>query len=572
MYSSKYPFLICSESFSSFDDLKEIKDEQLSCWIKEKQFIFPKKEGEWDQKHLLPSNGEHTLTFERHIGSKEIVEEEYKKICGTTVGSKKLQLIILRVFLDEERKSWVDEAICLTERQLGIYRVKSFSFSKDPSSTSSNDPTSRQKPVNSKAVAFLEKLGWMAKLPQRFCKGDDDEWLQMRESLVFLHFAEINTHLVKDSDKLKEGDVKTELFLRINDENEGIGDYHICSVRLDKTRPLDFSFQALTPFFSVSTFHGWEILKKGEQPNEQPSLLKLEQLNEEKEVIMLMSEKENGGVGVRGCNIEHPLLLVEGSEKERAVQYFPFCAYHVRDSLLSLRRIPRFVDLVEKSASLLHPVALYCLTVIYSEYNFEVDGQPIEDYLAQELPKGTFDGFSNFEKGMVASFLGMNEEAKKYLENGTSALEKYHYACRFEGPERVQKLKGLCNAFPHAFFTLANYEEWDENKEEAINKGDPKALICHFCSLEDEIIPESLPFDMAKRAFVLGSFDAGFSLYKHQKISQQELENKIGSLLETKEEPTFHTKGLSTRKKRMFCFEEEDEREEKRRKSEYPED
>ena len=245
-------FELYRETFYFSEDLKEIKDEQLGCWIKEKQFIFPKREAEWDQKRLLPSNGEHTLTFERHIGSEKIVQEEYKKICGTAVGSKKLQLTILRVFLDEERKSWVDEAICLTERQLGIYRVKSFSFSKDPST--SNDPL--LEPVNSKAVAFLEKLGWVERgeLPQCFSKGHD-EWLQMRESVVFLHFAEINSHLVKGSEKLKEGDVETELLLRINDENEGIGDYPICTVRLDKTRPLDFSFQALTPFFSVSNFH-----------------------------------------------------------------------------------------------------------------------------------------------------------------------------------------------------------------------------------------------------------------------------------------------------------------------------
>ena len=62
---------------------------------------------------------------------------------------------------------------------------------------------------------FLEKLGWVERgeLPQCFSKGHD-EWLQMRESVVFLHF-EINSHLVKGSEKLKEGD----------------RNYQICTVR-----------------------------------------------------------------------------------------------------------------------------------------------------------------------------------------------------------------------------------------------------------------------------------------------------------------------------------------------------
>ncbi len=75
------------------------------------------------------------------------------------------------------------------------------------------------------------------------------------------------------------------------------------------------------------------------------------------------------------------------------------------------------------------------------------------------------------------------------------------------------------------------------------------ALAYYFCSLERRVLPENLPFEIAKRAFVLESFCASFCLLKHQKISQQELENKIGSL-ETKEEPTFHSKTLFSKKKK----------------------
>lgn len=253
-------FELFKETFYFSEDLKEIKDEELSCWIKEKQFIFPKREIEWDQKRLIPSKrGEHIITFERNIGSEKIVQEKYKKICGTAVGPKKLQLMVLRVFLEEKEKRWVDETICLTERQLGIYRVENISLSEDFSAASSNH-LEMTKPVNSKAVAFLEKLKWITRtdLPQYFCEGSDDEWLQMRESVVFQHFAEINSHLLKLSEKLREGgDVNTELYLRINDENEGMGDYHICNMHLNKTELLDLSFQVLTPFFSLSTFCGW---------------------------------------------------------------------------------------------------------------------------------------------------------------------------------------------------------------------------------------------------------------------------------------------------------------------------
>ncbi len=88
-------------------------------------------------------------------------------------------------------------------------------------------------------------------------------------------------------------------------------------------------------------------------------------------------------------------------------------------------------------------------------------GQLQKEYLKKGLMNVTFDKFSNFEKGILASFLRIKEEAKKYLENGMSTLEKYNYACQFEKSEMVQKLKELCNTFPHAFFELAAYQDWE---------------------------------------------------------------------------------------------------------------
>ena len=252
--------------------------------------------------------------------------------------------------------------------------------------------------------------------------------------------------------------------------------------------------------------------------------------DEKVKLVLLLKEKEMKEI--KGCFIKKPLLIVEGTEKERAIQFFPFCEYLI---FHPKKKIERYAQLIEKSASLGHPIAIECYFLEYlCEYKFYLGELELNKYLFQALKNDRID-YPDFEKGVLLKRFNQHELYSKYFEKDSSLLSRYflYISYPFDG----KKVKELGPYFAEARSDEECYELKSAKKLNSCSSMDDFYLeIRHQIGCNK--YSKRQVIELLVKSFLLGSYQSAYFLIKDFDLDPYFLEKTVGPI-EIKEENSF---------------------------------
>eukprot|EP01091_Cochliopodium_minus_P013499 TRINITY_DN4368_c0_g1_i1.p1 TRINITY_DN4368_c0_g1~~TRINITY_DN4368_c0_g1_i1.p1 ORF type:complete len:629 (-),score=139.75 TRINITY_DN4368_c0_g1_i1:25-1878(-) len=530
-------FEIYEEKYYFTSNFEEIID--YRALIRCKKYYFPKKEKVWEVVSLDGIS---------MIATGEKIEETYKNY-KLDLESQKFSFRTIRVYIDsfKQKREWIEESKSLDfpfyENYLRIYSLKR-----------------KLKEYYPNVIAFLLKEGKMKIDEFDLDEFEEGEWISKKISLSFLLSLQINQEILKHSISKKrsessiescsfqdeididesnngemidecninsDGDKKIKVFVRVNNENEGVGDYPFgCFESKEDVYEKELeSILFLSPFFEWIKPFCWRTLVKNSRNDKIPSnnferyspSSKNEDSIDKNTLYVLMKEEEMGEI--RGCSIEYPLICVEGNDLEKSKQYFPFCYYDLRNDLVILREILLFVDLLQLSASLLNPISVYVYSWLYTLYEFSIEktGESTDEHFISVILDEKNTILSSFERAHFSRiFCETIHLSEDYLKEQSDYISLFNY-CQIVKSKRgkyfeIEKL--IYKYFPEGRAHMCQLSLYDCSLKELNKLNCAKLLDIHHNNIRYKR-SEKENIEILVRSFFLGSYIASILVKEH---------------------------------------------------------
>ena len=217
------------------------------------------------------------------------------------------------------------------------------------------------------------------------------------------------------------------------------------------------------------------------------------------------------------------------TDEQKGCCLFPMELFETNDYPSSWVYSQRVLERLLKSANYLHPIAIYFLSQVYRDEQYENFGIYSNQFLSQDR------SYPPFIYGMLAKFMGNKNKAQVLLSDyadGDSLL-RFHYASVLEAEDQLVILNEIKDEFAHAYYAriplLGDTIEQQTSLNMALERKDPATLVHYF--MEASLTSSyTLHVSYLLDAFFAGSVKAGTLLLGYELVTREEFESLYGPL------------------------------------------